>query len=74
MVISTRFKINEEIYFIYKENKEVKVIKDVIKEILVNEKGTTYYLENFVDEVKEEELISIDCEYGLKDKIVELLK
>ena len=43
MTIDTKFAIDEKVYIVYKENDEVKVFKDVIKEILITETQTIYY-------------------------------
>lgn len=74
MVISTNFKINEEVYMIYKENDVVNIRKDKVKSILIKEDETIYYLENFCDEVQEDELISVEYDFELRDKIMKLIK
>lgn len=74
MIISTKYKIGDEVYIVYKVNDYVIVRKDKIKEILVKEDDDiSYYLEDFGDEAKEEELIDSEYYYDLKDKVVELL-
>lgn len=75
MIINTRFSIGEEVYAIYKEDDEVKVIKDKISEIAVTKEEKVYYLEKHnCEEWKEEELVKTYMTSYLVSKIEELLK
>ena len=73
MVYSSIFKIGEEVYFIFKENDEVIVRKDKIKEIYITENEVLYVLENYYGgRAREDELIAVKYDYELKDKIIQL--
>lgn len=73
MVYSSKFKIGEEVYLIFKENNEVIVRKDKIKEICITEDEVSYILEDYGGgRTKEDELVGINYTFTLTDKIVEL--
>lgn len=48
MTISTEFGIGDEVYIVYKENGEVKIFKDEIKEILIRKKSNIVLCFNIV--------------------------
>ena len=75
MIINTRFSIGEEVYAIYKEGDEVKVIKDKISEIVVTKEEQVYYLEKHnCEEWQENELVKTYMTSDLVSKIEELFK
>lgn len=74
MTIDTKFAIDEKVYIVYKENDEVKVFKDVIKEILITETQTIYYGSIVGWELKEDDLVSDADRDKVINKIDELIK
>ena len=75
MVISTKFNIGEEVYAIYKENNEIHLFKDKVKEILVSKEKQIYYLEKHnCDEWQEDELIKTYSATNLINRIEELTR
>lgn len=74
MTIDTKFAIDEKVYIVYKENDEVKVFKDVIKEILITETQTIYYGLIVGWELKEDDLVSDADRDKVINKIDELIK
>lgn len=78
MKLDLKFGIGDIVYIVYKEKKEVKVLKDEITEFAISKQyGLVYYTEKFGDEIKEEDMIRADepnIEVLLKAKIDELLK
>ena len=76
MNIKTKFKIGEEVYIIFKEknNQILRLFKDEVTEIVINEDDILYYGDVLCEEFKEEQLISINDKELLIKKIDELIK
>lgn len=76
MNITTKFKIGEEVYIIFKEenNEILQLFKDKVTEIVINEDDILYYGNVLCEEFKEEQLISINDKELLIKKIDELIK
>ena len=76
MNITTKFKIGEEVYIIFKEknNQILRLFKDEVTEIVINEDDILYYGDVLCEEFKEEQLISINDKELLIKKIDELIK
>lgn len=60
MNIKTKFKINDEVYIIFKEVNEpyLKILKDVVKQIIIDENGITYFCSKMCEEFNEFELVN----------------
>ena len=76
MNINTKFKLGQEVYIIFKEDNEpyLKIMDDVIKEIIISDKGTAYYCDKLCEEFFDYEMVSKKDINGLIPKIKELLK
>ena len=75
MNIKTKFKIGEEVYIIFKENDGIiRLFKDEVTEIVINDKGILYYGDILCEEFKENQLISFNNKELLVEKIDELIK
>lgn len=76
MNIKTKFKIGEGVYIIFKEknNQILRLFKDEVTEIVINEDDILYYGDVLCEEFKEEQLISINDKELLIKKIDELIK
>lgn len=76
MNIKTKFKIGEEVYIIFKEenNQILRLFKDKVTEIAINEEDILYYGDVLCEEFKEEHLVSINDKELLIKKIDELIK
>ena len=74
MTISTEFGIGEEVYIVYKENGEVKIFKDEIKEILITKNQTLYYVSTSCDEYDGTQFIPMISRENVINKIDELLE
>ena len=75
MNIKTKFKIGEEVYIIFKENDGIiRLFKDEVTEIVINDKGILYYGDILCEEFKENQLISFNDKELLVEKIDELIK
>ena len=74
MTINTKFGIGDDIYILCKENGEVKIFKDEIKEILITDTQTLYYVSTSADEYDEKQFIPTNLREIVIDKIDELLK
>ena len=74
MTISTKFGIGEEVYIVYKENGEVKIFKDEIKEILIRKNQILYYVSTSCDEYNSVQLIRKSLRENVMDKIDKLLE
>lgn len=75
MTIDLKYKFNDEVYVVFKEDDGmVRVFKDRIKEFSMSEEhGLTYYVDRFED-FKEEELIPVDRPDLLVERIDMLLE
>ena len=76
MNITTKFKIGEEVYIIFKkENDQIlQLFKDKVIEIVINENDILYYGNVLCEEFKENQLISFNNKELLVEKIDELIK
>ena len=74
MTINTKFGIGDEVYILYKENGEVKIFKDEIKEILITKNQTLYYVSTSCDEYDGTQFIPMISRENVINKIDELLE
>ena len=76
MNIETKFKIGEEVYLIIKneDNNNLEISKDKIKEVVVTKTMYYYWMENFGDEVYEDEIAPINRKDLLVLRITEMLE
>ena len=72
MKIETKFKIDDEVYIIFKEDGIVKLFRDVIKEIVITKGHIIYYGKIMCEEFEEDEIVSINNNEELIKKIIEL--
>lgn len=75
MNIKTKFKLNQKVYIIFKEDNEpyVKILDDVIKQIVLDEDGIVYFCGKLCEEFREEEMVDAKDINALIPKIKELL-
>lgn len=76
MNIKTKFKLNQKVYLIFKEDNEpyVKILDDVIQQIVVDEDGIVYFCKKLCEEFKENELVDAKDINKLIPKIKQLLE
>ena len=71
MEIKTKFDLGDEVYNVYVEKGEVRILTDVIKEIFVclDQKENMYFLDGICDEVKESEIVKTNNKEELMNLI-----
>ena len=76
MNINTKFKLGQEVYIIFKEDNEpyVKIMEDIVKEIVISDTGVAYYCDKLCEEFFDYEMVNKKDINGLIPKIKELLK
>ena len=76
MNINTKFKLGQEVYIIFKEDNEpyVKIMEDIVKEIVISDTGVAYYCDKLCEEFFDYEMVNKKDITGLIPKIKELLK
>ena len=74
MQITTKYSIGQEVYFLFKEEKNnyIELHKDTILEIVITENKNFYLMTDYCDEIHEDEIVSIADERMLINKISEL--
>lgn len=75
MNIKTKYKVNDEVYVIFKEESEncVRIYKGKIEEIVIRDEEHIYYIDSICEEFKESELfLTLDLK-GLNKRMEELL-
>lgn len=76
MEFKIKFAIGEELYVIYKEEKDniIRLFKDKVTEIVIREDETVYYLDKMCEEFHEEELVKYKDKTTLLYKIDQLIE
>jgi len=76
MKLDIKYNLDDEVYAVYKEDDGVvRLFKDKIVEFAISkEHGLHYFLENSGEDFKEEELILVDQQDSLIERINKLLE
>lgn len=74
MQINTKFEIGQEVLVVYAEQGEVRIYKDVITGIYIDEATIHYAFEIYDNDREEELLVQLNNKAALLDKIEETME
>ena len=72
MVIESKYDIGQEIWDIYRDEREVIIRKDKIVEVIYNEEKGILYMMSVCDDIEEKDVIPVDDSVALLRKVYDL--
>lgn len=72
MEIKTKYNINDKVWIVYENKKEVGVFSDIVKGISVTESGIEMWFKDCLENISEDEIVPYEDKEALIQKIIEV--